>query len=179
MNAILRFFARLLGSGKPGGDYHDKSVPRYPWTAGPLAIFISPEIPTERAALIRKSLHRWNNALAGRFAILDTISPDGAQIRYAIGDPATIGGEAHNAAGTKRHQVETPYPRFVADVVFRPELLDSEFAECAEHETGHALGVVEHSAEPGDAMFVGVNGRTGLTARDEKTIRRVYGVENE
>ncbi len=127
----------------------------------------------EYAQFVKKGLDAWSEALDGRLRYTFVDNPSDAQIRIgwvaSFPDKYTA-GEAVYKVGDARIQIKTIG---VPMVDIQTNIM---------HELGHALGIADHSPNPGDIMVAMRRWKTNnnyqpkLSHWDKMAIRRLYSL---
>ena len=171
-------------------DYFDGSqVSRWLSKNLPLkiAVVLEPHLALSKdklTDLVRQAAKSWSQASDGYLSFVVSNDDNNAHIRIyfqkgIITGPYEINlhsgdnfGESNYLGILERATIKIPVS---------PNSTSKDLAHVCLHELGHALGLQGHSASPGDVMFPWTvpSSRDVLSNRDKKTIKRLYGVDNQ
>ncbi|NJN49510.1 MAG: matrixin family metalloprotease [Alkalinema sp. RL_2_19] len=175
----------------PGDDYFDQVAQDNPvggllWSELPITVAIDlagSRAPRQAVWLgaVRQAIADWNAYLP----MIETRDP--AQANIVFRRSSVPIRRDQNGKLERIRLAETRFNFFVDDaqrlrhrmtIYLSPSAADAVLLSGAQHELGHALGIWGHSQNPADVMyFAQVAKPVGISARDVRTLKRVYGMQ--
>ncbi|MBU6453141.1 MAG: tetratricopeptide repeat protein [Cyanobacteria bacterium REEB67] len=173
------------------GDATSGGASRWAQSEMPLRIFIDAktDVPRFRAGcvdILKAAIQDWVDASQGKIKIEYVSDADKAQIICRWSDAVTEmasptePGNIYLGKG-KSGIVKCDITLRTTDPAGHTPFNDAQTKRIAQHEVGHALGLVYHSTNPLDVMGEGIPGRgtaTTLSARDKNTILKLYDLSD-
>jgi tetratricopeptide (TPR) repeat protein len=173
------------------GDATSGGASRWAQSEMPLRIFINAktDVPGFRAGCVdslKAAIQDWVDASQGKIKVEYVSDADKAQIVCRWSDAAnemaspTEPGNIYLGKG-KTGIVKCDITLRTVDPSGHGPFNDAQTRRVAQHEVGHALGLVYHSTNPQDVMGEGIPGpstATALSARDKNTMVKLYDLSD-
>jgi tetratricopeptide (TPR) repeat protein len=174
-----------------GSDYlHEAMMPgigRWPSSRIPITVFIKtgenvPGYNEDHCDILKRSFSDWANASQGKISFVFVRDPNQARVICSWTDDSTKlaslaeGGHAHvvpDREGINHADILLYTKSIINDDPASKKVLHRLYL----HEIGHALGLLGHSRDAGDIMFISVlstDKEPSLSDRDRNTLLKLY-----
>jgi tetratricopeptide (TPR) repeat protein len=189
-----KLYVNSADRAKTGEDYFFKATrngtKKWPAESMPLRVYIHPSqgitgFHPRYDDILRASFDNW--AAASRGAVAFRFVEDLAQADIAClwsGDPSQLSNRVEAGEAMVFFQEDGLIKKAAMVILTVPvsamrPIDDDLIRATALHEIGHVLGILEHSDNPVDIMFLSMSHRnkSGLSERDRKTLIRLYSVK--
>lgn len=164
----------------------------WPARRNPIQVYVQLAHPDQAVLIpiLEQAMRDWEQATSGRLRFQRTPQPRQAHILVVLRpgplmDPyADIGHTSYEAPVNPWRQRDLDFVTVTLNTgtpenhrQFPADSLHAQMYRMALHELGHAIGIWGHSADPNDIMFTHPIA-AGLSARDVRTIQRLYGLNH-